>query len=195
MAQGGQGSWQQWEGGPDSPGCWQSFPSPRGHVKASLLLQKHISGSKESCVSSQGKASGKMGVMAHKKLFANQKTLTQTHHGHSTSWTKARAFHFKEDLAKESQILNNCIPTARIEKQGTQRARWNPTPPIFSHKSMGEGQALFIFVLGEAKYPQCFRVLQFTCSSPPKVTKTGKRDSLFLVVLKIQKGQIRNKSG
>lgn len=142
-------------GGPDSPGSWQSFPRACGHAKASLLLQKHSSGSKESCVSSQGKASGQTGIMAHKKLFANQKTLTQTHHSHSTSWTKARALHFKEDLAKESQILNNCIPTVQVEKHTKAHRELDGVQhlPFSAIKAWGRAKHCSSFCWGRQSIP------------------------------------------
>lgn len=99
VAQGGQGRWQQWEGALTHQAAGKAS---LGSAKASLLLQEHSSASQESCVSSQGKASGKTDVMAHKRLFGNQKSLTQTCHCHSTSPAKARALHFKE-----AKSLNN----------------------------------------------------------------------------------------
>lgn len=57
-----------------------------------------------------------MDAMAHKRLFANQKTQTQTCHCHSTSWTKARDLHFKKDLPKKRQVSNSLYPNSKGRK-------------------------------------------------------------------------------
>lgn len=130
-----------------------------------------------------------MDVMAHKRLFANQKTqLTQTCHCHRTSWTKARALNFK--IAEESQVSNSLYLNSKGRKKPkAQIAGWSPTPPIFSHKSTGGGSCSRL-CWERLSIPSASGCTIQVFISIPNATKTGKRDSLFLVVLKIQKGKV-----
>lgn len=101
----------------------------------------------------------------------------------------------RKTYQKQAKSLNNCVPTARVEKHTRHIAGWNPTPPIFSHKSM-VGPSPVHLCAGGGKVSPVLQgcAIQVFHLHPKCNTKTGKRDNLGLVVLKNPERTNKNKS-
>lgn len=130
--------------------------------------------------------------MAHKRLFANQKTQTQTCHCHSTSWTKARDLHFKKDLPKKRQVSNSLYPNSKGRKTHKAHKELDGVQHLpFSTIKAGWGaKHCSPLCWGRQSSPvlQGCAIQMFISTS--NATKTGRRDTLFLAVLKIQKKKV-----
>lgn len=104
-------------------------------------------------------------------------------------------FLLRNTYPKKAKSLQHCIPRARVEKHKAHRSDswWSPTPPILTTKAWEGAQHCSPLCCGRESILSASGLCNSSVHLHPNAPKTGKRDSLFLVVLKIQKGQIRNK--
>lgn len=170
-------------GGPDSPGCWQSFPwqcqglsaAPVAHfrVTGKLWLRPRKSFRQNGCHGSQ-KAVWKP------KISDPNLSLPQhlPNRGQSSS-------------SKEAKSLHNCTPTARVEKHTRHRELDGvQNLPFSAIKAWGGPSTIHLCI------PSASGLCNSSVHLHPKCNKNRQEGQLVSCGLKkIQKGHIRNKSG